>query len=53
VVATGGAVRNNPLLAELIEERFGVPVELPPQQETGALGAIRATLSHFSLNSDK
>jgi sedoheptulokinase len=45
VVATGGAVRNNPLLPELIEERFGLPVEMPAHQETGALGAVRAAAS--------
>jgi sugar (pentulose or hexulose) kinase len=42
VVGAGGAVRNNPLLPRLIAAQFGLPVEVPPQQETGALGAIRA-----------
>jgi sedoheptulokinase len=44
VVATGGAVRKNPLMPALIEERFGLPVEMPSWVETGATGAIRAAL---------
>jgi sugar (pentulose or hexulose) kinase len=39
VIATGGALRNNPLLPALIEERFGLPVRVPAQQETAAAGA--------------
>jgi sugar (pentulose or hexulose) kinase len=39
VLATGGGVYKNPLLPGLIEERFGLPVRVPPQRETAALGA--------------
>lgn len=39
VVATGGGVRQNPLMPALIQERFDLPVWIPPQQETAALGA--------------
>jgi sugar (pentulose or hexulose) kinase len=39
VLATGGAVRNNPLLPALIEERLGLPVRVPARQETAAVGA--------------
>jgi sedoheptulokinase len=39
VVATGGAVRKNPLLRDLIEDRFRLPVDVPLQRETGAVGA--------------
>jgi sugar (pentulose or hexulose) kinase len=44
VVATGGAIRNNPLLPGLIGERFGLPVETLELRETGAVGAIKAAL---------
>jgi sedoheptulokinase len=39
LVATGGGVRCNPLLPRLIEERFGLPVQVPRAQETAATGA--------------
>ena len=39
VVAAGGGVQKNPLLPGLIEARFGLPVQMPPQQETAATGA--------------
>jgi sedoheptulokinase len=39
VVATGGGVRQIPLLPGLIEARFGLPVGVPPQRETAAVGA--------------
>lgn len=39
VVATGGGVRGNPLMPGLIEERFGLPVQIPMLQETAAAGA--------------
>lgn len=39
LVATGGAVRKNPLLPQLIADRFGLPVQVPRQTETAALGA--------------
>lgn len=42
VVATGGGVRQNPLLPGLIEERFGLPLRIPAQRETAALGAARS-----------
>jgi sedoheptulokinase len=39
LVATGGGLRWNPLLPGLIEERFGLPVHVPQQRGTAALGA--------------
>jgi ribulose kinase len=38
IVAAGGAVRRNPLLSALIEERFGLPVQLSRHREAAALG---------------
>ncbi len=43
VVAGGGAVRRNPLLAELIAEQFGMPVAVCEAAEPAAVGA--ATLA--------
>jgi sugar (pentulose or hexulose) kinase len=39
VVATGGGVRKNPMVPDLIEARFGLPVRMPAQQEAAAIGA--------------
>jgi sugar (pentulose or hexulose) kinase len=39
LVATGGGLHRNPLLPVLIEERFGLPVTIPQQRGTAALGA--------------
>jgi sugar (pentulose or hexulose) kinase len=39
LIATGGGLRRNPLLPGLIEERFGLPVHVPQQRGTAALGA--------------
>jgi sugar (pentulose or hexulose) kinase len=39
VVAAGGAVERNPLLPELIEERFGLPARKPPFEEAAAVGS--------------
>jgi sugar (pentulose or hexulose) kinase len=39
IVATGGGVRLNPLLPGLIEERFGLPVQVSSQREAAAVGA--------------
>jgi sedoheptulokinase len=39
IVAAGGAVWKNPLLPQLIADRFGLPVQVPIQTETAALGA--------------
>jgi sedoheptulokinase len=39
VMATGGGVRKNPLLRELVRERFGLPVQMPRWQEPAAVGA--------------
>jgi len=40
IVMTGGVIAYNPILAELVEESFGLPVRVPPDpQHTGALGA--------------
>ncbi len=38
VVATGGGVSMGPLLPSIIEEQFGLPVEVPRLQETAAVG---------------
>jgi sugar (pentulose or hexulose) kinase len=44
VIATGGGVWGNPLMPGLIEERFGLPVQIPAQRETAAVGAaVRAS----------
>lgn len=42
IVATGGGVWQNPLLPGLIEERFGLPVQVSPQREAAAVGAVMA-----------
>ena len=40
LVMTGGVVANNPIIARLVEESFGVPVLVPPEpQYMGAFGA--------------
>jgi activator of 2-hydroxyglutaryl-CoA dehydratase len=40
VVVTGGVVAHNPTIAELLAEKLGHPVIVPPHaQHTGALGA--------------
>ncbi len=41
IIATGGAVRRNPLLPGLIGERFGLPVQVAAHEEAGAVGAAR------------
>ena len=39
ILPAGGAVERNPLLPELIEARFGLPVIKPAVEETAAVGA--------------
>lgn len=39
LVAAGGAVRKNPLMPGLLEERFALPVRLPRHKEAAAVGA--------------
>ncbi len=39
VVATGNAVRENPLLREILAARFGLPVHIPAHREEAAYGA--------------
>ncbi len=39
IVASGGGVWQNPLLPGLLEERFGLPVQVSPQREAAAVGA--------------
>ena len=40
LLATGGVVAHNPVIVEILSERLGRPVEVPPHpQVTGALGA--------------
>ena len=38
IIATGNAVRRNPLLAQCIADRFGLPVDLPTHREEAAYG---------------
>jgi len=42
VIAAGGAVQRNPLMPDLIEARFGLPVRTPAHKETAAAGAVVA-----------
>lgn len=39
VVAAGGAAEQNPLLLEILGQRFGLPVELAAHREAAAVGA--------------
>ncbi len=48
LLACGGAVQNIPVLPSIIEELFGLPVELPRLRETAALGAALLTASRGS-----
>jgi sugar (pentulose or hexulose) kinase len=50
VAATGGGVTRNPLLPDLIAERFGLPVEVPQQGETAAIGAAILPLSLYPVS---
>jgi sedoheptulokinase len=52
VVATGGGVRQNPLLPGLIEERFRLPLQIPLERETAALGAARSAHHRPSVPTD-
>jgi sedoheptulokinase len=52
VVATGGGVRQNPLLPGLIEARFRLPLQIPLQRETAALGAARSAHHRLSVPTD-
>jgi sugar (pentulose or hexulose) kinase len=47
IVAAGGGVSRNPLLPGLIAERFGLPVEVPRQRETAAIGAADLAISLY------
>ena len=42
VIAAGGAVQRNPLMPDLIEASFGLPVRMPAHQEAAAAGAVVA-----------
>jgi sedoheptulokinase len=42
VIAAGGAVQRNPLMPDLIEASFGLPVRTPAHHETAAVGAVVA-----------
>jgi activator of 2-hydroxyglutaryl-CoA dehydratase len=45
VVLTGGVAAHNPTIAEILAERLGRPVTVPPHpQFTGALGAALTAL---------
>lgn len=39
LVGAGNGIRRSPLLAQILSERFGLPLSLPPQSEEAALGA--------------
>ena len=39
IIATGNAVRRNPLLVRILQSRFGLPVWIPRHQEEAAFGA--------------
>lgn len=51
VVAAGGAVWANPLLPGLVEERFGLPVQLLPQREAAAIGTAMLAAGRVSGHS--
>ena len=46
-LASGGAVRKNPLLRKLLEDRFGIPVTVNNTDEEAATGA--ALFSEFCI----
>ncbi|MFL7807518.1 MAG: sedoheptulokinase [Anaerolineae bacterium] len=46
LIADGGAVRHNPLLVDLIKERFGLPTRLSNHPVPGAFGAVRLAALH-------
>lgn len=47
VVATGGVVAHNPTIVEILAEKLGRDVTVPPEpQLTGALGAALSALEH-------
>ena len=48
VIAAGGAARRNPLLLELIEQRFGLPALLSEHPAPGAAGT--ASLTTLSIS---
>jgi len=51
VVLTGGVVAHNPTLGDILAERLGRRVNIPPHaQFTGALGA--ALLARRQINND-
>ena len=39
IIATGNAVRRNPLLVQAIAQRFGLPLDIPAHREEAAYGA--------------
>jgi sedoheptulokinase len=45
IVATGNGIRRNRLLVEMLEERFGLAVEVPGHEEEAAYGAARLALT--------
>ena len=47
VVAAGGAVERNPILLELIQGRFGLPVQAPPFEEPAAVGSAMLAAHHW------
>jgi len=50
VIMTGGVVQHNPTIAEILAQKLGRNVEVPPHpQFTGALGAALTALRHASV----
>jgi sedoheptulokinase len=52
LVASGNAVRKNPMLRRALEECFGLPVRLPVQKEEAALGAALCAAEACGLGGD-
>ncbi len=45
LIASGNAIRKNPALQAILQDRFGIPLTLVPHQEEAAYGAAVAALS--------
>ncbi len=49
IIATGNAVRENPLLREILGRRFALPVQLPAHREEAAFGAALLAGAAFGV----
>jgi len=49
IIASGNAVRNNPVVSEVIESIFGLPCHISTNREEAALGAAYATAIGLGL----